>query len=81
MRGSDESMAPSLEQFTNFWWGELCKKVDKAIVFLDDASSECLHWNCGGAEALFKAGALGVRELSSFEVFIKSHKIWFYADD
>ncbi|CAH1787281.1 unnamed protein product [Owenia fusiformis] len=41
-------------------------KVKKAVVFIDDSSAECLHWNLGVIE-LFKAGALAVKQFSSFE--------------
>ena len=48
-------------------WNKVCGKVNKAVVFLDSASAESLHWH-GGAMLLFNAGALNVKELSSFEV-------------
>jgi len=47
----------------------LCRCVNNAIVFLDDASAEIIHWH-GGACTLFDYGALDVREFSSFEVHL-----------
>ncbi|XP_019643683.1 PREDICTED: sec1 family domain-containing protein 2-like isoform X2 [Branchiostoma belcheri] len=47
-------------------WDRVCAKVNKAVVFLDGPSAEVLHW-CGGAARLFKAGAVNVKEFSSFE--------------
>lgn len=49
------------------WWAEACKKVKNAVVFVDNASAECLHWN-GGLARLVDAGAKNVKEFSSFEV-------------
>ncbi|XP_037803217.1 sec1 family domain-containing protein 2-like [Penaeus monodon] len=48
------------------WWAEACKKVKNAVVFVDNASAECLHWN-GGLARLVEAGAKNVKEFSSFE--------------
>ena len=53
----------TLEQFGRHWWTELSKRVKRGVVFLDPASSECLHWN-GGLRLLRHATA--VKELSSF---------------
>eukprot|EP00058_Branchiostoma_floridae_P023807 XP_002609297.1 hypothetical protein BRAFLDRAFT_59700 [Branchiostoma floridae] len=51
--------------FTSIW-DRVCAKVNKAVVFLDGPSAEILHWS-GGAARLFKAGAVNVKEFSSFE--------------
>ena len=48
-------------------WQNVASKVNKAVVFIDESSAECLHWS-GGAVCLFNAGALDVKEFSSFEV-------------
>ena len=48
-------------------WRQVCSVVNKAVVFLDSRLAECLHWN-GGAMLLLSAGAVNVKELSSFEV-------------
>jgi len=45
----------------------LCPCVHNAVMFLDDASAEVIHWH-GGASILFDYGALDVREFSPFEV-------------
>ena len=41
--------------------------MNKALVFLDDAAAEALHWN-GGPMMLFNNGALNIKQFSSFEV-------------
>lgn len=48
-------------------WGQVLAKVKRAVVFMDSACAESLHWACGGAERLFQAGAINVKEFSSFE--------------
>jgi len=70
MRPKDDKWDSSLDHFINFWWSEVLKKVKDAIVFIDNAAAECLHWNKCGAQALFNSGALGVKELSPLEVCI-----------
>ncbi|ELU00077.1 hypothetical protein CAPTEDRAFT_126088 [Capitella teleta] len=47
-------------------WDSLSVKAHKAVVFIDTVSAECLHWH-GGAQLLFNAGALAVKEFSAFE--------------
>ncbi|XP_070581895.1 sec1 family domain-containing protein 2-like isoform X2 [Ptychodera flava] len=47
-------------------WEPVFAKVKKAVVFMDNATAECLHWN-GGVALLFASGALDVKEFSSFE--------------
>ena len=57
------------EQFTMFpgqMWEKVLAKVKRAVVFMDDKCAESLHWN-GGAVTLFEAGALNVKQFSSFE--------------
>jgi len=48
------------------WWREVAKKVRRAVVFMDAAAAEALHWR-GGLHLLEKANVVGVRDLSSFE--------------
>ena len=48
-------------------WKEVFIDVNKAVVFIDNACAEVLHWN-GGLSALTEAGAVDVKEFSSFEV-------------
>jgi hypothetical protein len=64
----DKKWDSCLDHFVDFWWCEVLKKVKDAIVFIDNSAAECLHWNKNGAQALFQAGALGVKELSPLEV-------------
>ena len=45
----------------------VCKKLNKAIVFIDNSSTEVLHWY-GGLTLFLTAGAVDVKEFSSFEV-------------
>ncbi|XP_029906029.1 sec1 family domain-containing protein 2 [Myripristis murdjan] len=57
------------ENFTHFplqMWDKVLSKVKKAVVFMDDRCAESLHW-CGGAAALFEAGARNLKQFSSFE--------------
>ncbi|XP_063166642.1 sec1 family domain-containing protein 2 [Candoia aspera] len=48
-------------------WGQVFTKVKRAVVFMDSACAESLHWSCGGVSRLLQAGALNVKEFSSFE--------------
>lgn len=48
-------------------WEPVLAKARRAVVFLDAACAESLHWGGGGAARLLAAGALRVKELSSFE--------------
>ena len=54
----------NITDFNNYYWGELGKKVNKAVVFLDAAASESLHW-AGGLQLLSKASM--VKEFSVLE--------------
>ncbi|KAK8771250.1 hypothetical protein V5799_025506 [Amblyomma americanum] len=48
------------------WEEEVFPRCHDAVVFLDNAMAEALHWN-GGASKLFESGAVAVREFSFFE--------------
>ncbi|KAM6439823.1 sec1 family domain-containing protein 2 isoform 1-T1 [Liasis olivaceus] len=48
-------------------WEQVFTKVKRAVVFMDSACAESLHWACGGVSRLLQAGALNVKEFSSFE--------------
>ncbi|GFO32234.1 sec1 family domain-containing protein 2-like [Plakobranchus ocellatus] len=48
------------------WWCQVAQKVRRAIVYLDGGMAELLHWS-GGMGLLLQAGALDVRDFSSFE--------------
>jgi len=54
----------SLSDFNSHFWGEVAKKCGKAVVFIDTAAAECLHWS-GGVALLHKAAS--VKEFSVFE--------------
>ncbi|CAN2388453.1 sec1 family, partial [Pristimantis euphronides] len=47
-------------------WEPVLAKSRRAVVFMDEPCAEILHW-CGGAELFLAAGALNVKEFSSFE--------------
>ena len=57
----------SASHVSEAWWTEACKKVKNALVFIDEATAESLHWS-GGLGRLADAGAKNVKEFSSFEV-------------
>lgn len=59
-------MVMTLHQFSQIGWREVCKKVKKAVVYIDNEGAECLHWN-GGLMQMMRAGALTVKEFSAFE--------------
>uniref|UniRef100_A0A8D0HQL7 Sec1 family domain-containing protein 2 n=1 Tax=Sphenodon punctatus TaxID=8508 RepID=A0A8D0HQL7_SPHPU len=48
-------------------WETVLAKVKRAVVFMDAACAETLHWGGGGAGRLLGAGALNIKEFSSFE--------------
>lgn len=48
-------------------WAQVLAKVKRAVVFMDSACAESLHWALGGVGQLLQAGALNVKEFSSFE--------------
>ncbi|KAE8629566.1 hypothetical protein XENTR_v10000528 [Xenopus tropicalis] len=58
--------APGLAAFCRKVWEPVVAKARRAVVFIDQPCAEVLHW-CGGAELLLAAGALNVKEFSSFE--------------
>lgn len=62
-------MVLSVEYASDNCWTEVCKKVKNAVVFIDECSAECLHWN-GGLDRLSVAGALEVKDFSPLEVSI-----------
>ncbi|CAL4128006.1 unnamed protein product, partial [Meganyctiphanes norvegica] len=55
-----------IEHVSEAWWKEACKKVKNSIVFVDNSTAECIHWN-GGLSRLLDAGAKNVKEFSTFE--------------
>ncbi|PSN46371.1 Sec1 family domain-containing protein 2 [Blattella germanica] len=66
-------MVLTLHQFCQIGWREICKKVKKAVVYVDNQAAECLHWN-GGLNQMISAGAITVKEFSSFENGKPEHK-------
>lgn len=59
----------SADVFTSYprqMWEKVLSKVNKAVVFMDAACAESLHWS-GGAALLLDAGARNVKRFSSFE--------------
>ncbi|XP_077158093.1 sec1 family domain-containing protein 2 [Paroedura picta] len=56
-----------LSSFCQQAWERVFAKVKRAVVFMDSACAESLHWTWGGAGRLLQAGALNVKEFSSFE--------------
>lgn len=67
----------SVKEFCKTWWAEVYNRIIGAVVFLDDASSECLHWD-GGLFNLLEGGAVAVKSLSPFEVNLQQCTICFY---
>ncbi|KAI5635219.1 sec1 family domain-containing protein 2 [Phthorimaea operculella] len=63
----------SVKSFAAESWLEVYNRIIGAVVFLDDASAECLHWD-GGLFNLLNGGAVAVKSLSPFEVSKKDHK-------
>ncbi|XP_067891480.1 sec1 family domain-containing protein 2 isoform X3 [Heterodontus francisci] len=55
-----------LAGFSHHVWEKVCVKVKRAVVFMDEGCAESLHW-AGGISRLLQAGALNVKEFSSFE--------------
>ncbi|RVE50891.1 hypothetical protein evm_004458 [Chilo suppressalis] len=66
-------MSASVKEFGKAWWSEVYNRIIGAAVYLDDASSECLHWD-GGLLNLIFGGAVTVKSLSPFEFSGKDHK-------
>ncbi|XP_026736435.1 sec1 family domain-containing protein 2-like [Trichoplusia ni] len=63
----------SVKEFGKAWWSEVYNRIIGAVVFLDDASAECLHWD-GGLFNLLSGGAVAVKSLSPFEFCSKDNK-------
>lgn len=63
----------SVKEFCKTWWAEVYNRIIGAVVFLDDASSECLHWD-GGLFNLLEGGAVAVKSLSPFECATKDQR-------
>lgn len=62
-------MAPTLKEFNKACWSEVYNRIIGAVVYIDNYSAECLHWN-GGLFSLLTGGASAVKSLSPFEVVI-----------
>ncbi|KAM6261661.1 sec1 family domain-containing protein 2 [Porphyrio hochstetteri] len=56
---------PELWRVCRQAWEPVLSRARRAVVFLDAASAEALHWGGGGAGELLAAGALAVRALSA----------------
>ncbi|KAM7112042.1 sec1 family domain-containing protein 2 [Ciconia maguari] len=54
---------PELWRVCRQAWEPVLARARRAVVFLDAASAEALHWGGGGAGELLAAGALAVRAL------------------
>ncbi|XP_040451549.1 sec1 family domain-containing protein 2 [Falco naumanni] len=54
---------PELRRVCRQAWEPVLTRARRAVVFLDAASAEALHWGSGGAGELLAAGALAVRAL------------------
>ena len=70
--GGGDSIA--VAQFGDHWWGEICKKSRRAVVFIDNAAAECLHWHGGLLRLERQGGVEAVKELSSFEAGTEGQK-------
>ncbi|XP_061086313.1 sec1 family domain-containing protein 2-like [Conger conger] len=58
--------AEGLSAFSRQVWDKVLSKVKKAVVFMDDSCTECMHWN-GAMASLLEAGARDLKQFSSFE--------------
>lgn len=56
---------PELRRVCRQAWEPVFARARRAVVFLDAASAEALHWGGGGAGELLAAGALAVRPLAA----------------
>ncbi|XP_045772551.1 sec1 family domain-containing protein 2-like [Maniola jurtina] len=63
----------SVKEFGKAWWAEVYNRIIGAVVFLDDYSAECLHWD-GGLFNLLTGGAVAVKSLSPFEYCKKDQR-------
>ncbi|XP_048478289.1 sec1 family domain-containing protein 2 isoform X2 [Plutella xylostella] len=66
-------MSLSVKEFSKAAWVEIYNRIIGAVVFLDDPSAECLHWD-GGLFNLLSGGAVAVKSLSPFEYCKSEHK-------
>ena len=60
-------MPTSVWEVSHDWWSRVKLKMKRAVVFVDAGMAEMLHWS-GGMALLLQAGALDIRDFSSFEV-------------
>ncbi|XP_048797733.1 sec1 family domain-containing protein 2 isoform X2 [Lagopus muta] len=58
---------PALPRLCRQAWEPVLARARLAVVFLDAAAAEALHWAGGGAGVLLAAGALAVRPLAAEE--------------
>ncbi|XP_045428619.1 sec1 family domain-containing protein 2 isoform X2 [Pipistrellus kuhlii] len=49
--------APGVQSFTQQGWEQVLAKVKRALVYVDAACAESLHWGCGSARLLEAVGA------------------------
>ncbi|KAM9381638.1 sec1 family domain-containing protein 2 [Phaethornis superciliosus] len=56
---------PELDRVCRQAWEPVLVRARRAVIFLDAASAEALHWGGGGAGELLAAGALAVRALAA----------------
>ncbi|KAK3763174.1 hypothetical protein RRG08_035856 [Elysia crispata] len=59
-------MPTSVWEVSHDWWSRVKLKMKRAVVFVDAGMAEMLHWS-GGMALLLQAGALDIRDFSSFE--------------
>ncbi|XP_021250113.1 sec1 family domain-containing protein 2 isoform X2 [Numida meleagris] len=59
---------PALPRVCRQAWEPVLARARRAVVFLDAAAAEALHWAGGGAGELLAAGALAVRPLPADEL-------------
>ncbi|XP_047367224.1 sec1 family domain-containing protein 2-like isoform X1 [Vespa velutina] len=59
-----------VEEFTHKCWKSIFMEVHEAVVFIDSAATECLHWHTGdqGYLVLKTAGAFSVHELATYSL-------------
>ncbi|XP_043681338.1 sec1 family domain-containing protein 2-like isoform X1 [Vespula pensylvanica] len=59
-----------VEKFTHKCWKSIFMEIHEAVVFIDSAATECLHWHTGdqGYLVLKTAGALSVHELATYNL-------------
>ena len=62
-----------IKQAAKSAWNEVFQKVKHSIVFMDNQCAECLFW-IGGPGEMFKAGAVDIKDFSSFECGSDKHR-------